>query len=726
MLSCLSCRTVPLEWRVNRVSRVVLRVSVFGLIILVLQSMNMIFISDLEFSAYVLPCVLLAPAISCLAMHMSSDKAMFFEASELLFWCALNLTFNAVILLEADSLFRHRTTIANVGTVALVPIMLGMRLHVYLAYATWTFLVNISALLLIPYVHGDGMPTHLFLFVAISFGGSVGLCLWQNHLLWAVYDSETELTFEKQAFESMTSMMCDATCWLASDKDTITVCDRKFDDAFGDEMTGKALSAYVATQEERARLAQTLEVSHERKHFAPVALLPITMKRGSGVPCRVEMYVVRYNLRDVAVTDSRPAERQFFVGIRLTQGIDFPHEQWSACTDPGDGVSNCSFAFLPEQKANDDHESAVSGATFPRTTVTGKIFKAAGTQDSVLASLAKMKSLVQQEHWYIAPDDIKLSPDQVLGQGGFGSVFQGRFYGASVAVKIPAISLTDLEALRSLANELRILRQANHPNLVTFFGAVIDTEECRMALVLELVRGASLEKFTFCDDTKEANLQRFEVITGIANALSYLHSRCPVIIHGDLKPANVVIEQRGAFCHAKLLDFGLSRLLTLDVESLGGTLRWMAPEVCNARGRNPKASSDVFSFGYLVYFVTTGNRPFAGCTDHDVREHHRSGRPANLSWLFWSAFDHASKSLSKACLKPVECRPCIKAITKMLCQWWDQGVFEEITGAVHWKKHMLGADCSWLESLKTLGPRDTCPTPVEASRNAKVPSVLKL
>jgi len=95
----------------------------------------------------------------------------------------------------------------------------------------------------------------------------------------------------------------------------------------------------------------------------------------------------------------------------------------------------------------------------------------------------------------------------------------------------------------------------------------------------------------------------------VASALRYLHSRTPKVVHGDLKSGNIFVESCRELPIAKLLDFGLSRLLTRNAKPLGGTLVWMAPEVVARKKGSVDTPSDVFSFGCVMLFCLTGLKP---------------------------------------------------------------------------------------------------------------------
>jgi len=136
----------------------------------------------------------------------------------------------------------------------------------------------------------------------------------------------------------------------------------------------------------------------------------------------------------------------------------------------------------------------------------------------------------------------------------------------------------------------------------------ISSDDTEVGLVLELVKGMPLKLFILPDQLVSIE-QRLKLIQEIACALRYLHSRVPKIVHGDLKDTNIYVEMVTAEPCAKLLDFGLSRLVTKHAQPLGGTLNWMAPELFKGRRVMPDVSADVFSFGLVLLFVLTGVRP---------------------------------------------------------------------------------------------------------------------
>jgi len=237
----------------------------------------------------------------------------------------------------------------------------------------------------------------------------------------------------------------------------------------------------------------------------------------------------------------------------------------------------------------------------------------AETADADLAtSIARIAQVGKQEHWLIKSEELRLIPNGKLGHGGFGTVLKGVFHGSAVAVKVFSgiLDSTNVDRqLASLCNELRITRQLRHPNIVGLHGAILDSRG--WALVLELVDGITLQQYVLEDPTPSM-CHRFSALLGVCCGLMYLHSRQPCIIHGDIKGGNVMVEDIGRRVRAKVLDFGLSRVLAGNPKILGGSLAWMAPEVYRVRDVAPSRSSDVFSFGRLMYLTLAARIPCAG------------------------------------------------------------------------------------------------------------------
>src|SRR5437868_5463382 len=206
-----------------------------------------------------------------------------------------------------------------------------------------------------------------------------------------------------------------------------------------------------------------------------------------------------------------------------------------------------------------------------------------------------------------------------LGGGGMGVVYEAEDVrlGRHVALKfIPDQYVNDRKSLERFEREARAASQLNHPNICIIHD--IDDNKGHPFIVMEKLEGESLKqrirgKPLDLDEVLEIGIQ-------IADALIASHAKG--IIHRDIKPANIFLTTNG---QAKILDFGLAKLsrdsnITTDsgiaeesltgVGLLPGTAVYMSPE--QARGEELDPRSDIFSFGIVLYEMSTGRKPFLG------------------------------------------------------------------------------------------------------------------
>lgn len=270
-------------------------------------------------------------------------------------------------------------------------------------------------------------------------------------------------------------------------------------------------------------------------------------------------------------------------------------------------------------------EGGSTANTGELTTNTGQLFKALGErehEDAVSQNSPfergvpqQLVSLGTQEHWLIPERELKIFIGKVLGRGGFGQVVQGRYCCTPVAVKLVAEGSWGSN-FGSALSELRVLRHLRHPNIALFHGACMTQDENGMdlKLVFEQVRGKTLKKFVpLLHGLKEPPLNReqmsscMSVMNGITQALVYLHTKTPAIVHADLKPSNVMVQGPWRKPDAKLLDFGMSRVVSRHAQVSGGTQGFRAPEVGRS-GVKASPAVDIFSLGRILMFLA-GARP---------------------------------------------------------------------------------------------------------------------
>jgi len=157
-------------------------------------------------------------------------------------------------------------------------------------------------------------------------------------------------------------------------------------------------------------------------------------------------------------------------------------------------------------------------------------------------------------------------------------------------------------------NEIKLLGSIRrHNNIVDFLGFC--EREGEVLLLTELCEGGNLYSLLRDDKKNLSKKQIFDFLKGIAEGMKHLHREG--VIHRDLAARNVLLTSA---MEVKVSDFGMSRVIKDSIsrarqtDTFGGPLRWMSPESLN--NRNYSNKSDVWSYGVVIYEVTTGSIPY--------------------------------------------------------------------------------------------------------------------
>ncbi len=232
--------------------------------------------------------------------------------------------------------------------------------------------------------------------------------------------------------------------------------------------------------------------------------------------------------------------------------------------------------------------------------------RAPGLDTPTIALASSRRRIPERVERYLVQEE--------LGRGGMGVVYRAidPTLERDVAVKMIRAGGEDPSEAERFIREARVAAKLRHPGIVGVHEA--GTADGDLYIVMDYVRGESLEALLRRDALPPRRLA--EVVREVALALQHAHDHG--VIHRDVKPQNVLVDEEG---RARLADFGLARELTgpdatrreLTVTGdLLGTPAYMAPEQASGQARAPTPAADIWALGGLLYRGLAGRPPFTG------------------------------------------------------------------------------------------------------------------
>ena len=210
-----------------------------------------------------------------------------------------------------------------------------------------------------------------------------------------------------------------------------------------------------------------------------------------------------------------------------------------------------------------------------------------------------------------------------LGRVGVGVVYQVRHVALDMilALKVlPRALMENPEMVTRFYREARILARLRHPNIVRVLDIDRDESLDFHYFVMEYIQGKTLQQYL----QEKGSLplpEVLEIAHQVAKALAYAHNHTPPVIHRDIRPANIMIEDGSTRVMVK--DFGIAKeLKELDESKMTqpgvvmGTLKYCSPE--QMRHEPVSGSSDIYALGIVMYEAYTGAHLFAGLEEHAV------------------------------------------------------------------------------------------------------------
>ena len=189
--------------------------------------------------------------------------------------------------------------------------------------------------------------------------------------------------------------------------------------------------------------------------------------------------------------------------------------------------------------------------------------------------------------------------------------------GQQVAIKIlNKENIKTLEDKELVRIEIGILKLCHHPNIVRLLDHLENKEY--IYIITEYIGGGTLGQYFKLKKFNFSERQATNIMSQIASGVKYLQQYG--IVHRDLKPNNIMITEQNDFGVIKIMDFGLSKIVSPNERLVDGygTLSYVAPEILLRTPYNKEV--DIWSMGVILFYMLSGRLPFRGKKEQDVAE----------------------------------------------------------------------------------------------------------
>ncbi|XP_028559410.2 receptor-interacting serine/threonine-protein kinase 3 [Podarcis muralis] len=219
---------------------------------------------------------------------------------------------------------------------------------------------------------------------------------------------------------------------------------------------------------------------------------------------------------------------------------------------------------------------------------------------------------------------------QCIGRGAFGTIYRARHEDWRIDVAVKILNSNTSFTREELLKEARAMEEARFTYVLRLFGLFVGRVEAdtklvgfggaagsNLGLVMEFMENGTLSALRYRVPFVPWAL-RIRILHQVALGMNFLHSLKPPLLHLDLKPSNVLLNEE---LHVRVADFGLSKfkrgttrnasIKSREEEEYGGTLEFMPPEAFTNVNYKPTPGTDVYSYGILMWSLLTGEDPYA-------------------------------------------------------------------------------------------------------------------
>ncbi|CAL5030059.1 unnamed protein product [Urochloa decumbens] len=351
-----------------------------------------------------------------------------------------------------------------------------------------------------------------------------------------------------------------------------------------------------------------------------------------------------FDIRKEARGSYGAVQKQYIVPV--TRNFLEIHLFWAGkgtCCIPNQGYYGpqiSAFSVIPVRKEKNNRKTGVIvGAAVGAAVAVGLVVLAGlyvrrqksrklSSEQQELYNIVGRPNVFSYSYSELKTASENFSSSNLLGEGGYGSVYKGKLTDGSV-VAVKQLSETSHQGKKQFIAEIETISRVQHRNLVKLYGCCLEGN--KPLLVYEYMDNGSLDRALF--GSGRLNLDwptRFEICLGIARGLAYLHEESSIrVVHRDIKASNVLLD---ANLNSKISDFGLAKLYddknTHVSTKVAGTFGYLAPEYAMRGHMTEKV--DVFAFGVVILETIAGRPNYDGRLGED--------RAYLLEWV-WQLYE---------------------------------------------------------------------------------------